>query len=376
MRARTWQALFTDAPDDSGDLLERLWGALADDGVALRRATVALRTLHPEVIGLGFIWERGAPLQRNRHPHGELEQERFLTSPLRVIFDGGGPLRMRLQEGPLPFPVLEELRARGMTDYCALPLPFSNGQIQALTLACDRPGGFSDEELREFHELAAPLAICIEAREARRLARTLLEVYVGPRSGAQVFEGRIQRSDVALIDAVVLCCDLRGFTALSVELPPIDIVDLINDYFDRVCAPVQEGGGEVVKFIGDGVLATFPIGDDGPRAACAAGLTAARAGIEALHREPAGRRRVPLRMGAALSIGQVAFGNVGSRARLDFTVVGQTVNLASRLAGLCTRLQRDLLVSSRFAAQLPEGAQSLGIHQVRGLVHPEEIFSY
>jgi adenylate cyclase len=376
VRDRPWQALLAAAPADTGDLLEALWSALAGE-LGLRRATLALRTLHPEVIGLGFIWERGVAMQRNRHPHGELESERFRSSPLRVILDGGGPIRAALAPGvALPFPVLDELRARGMTDYLALPLRFSSGQVHALTLASDRAGGFSDDDVRAFEELAGPLAACVEARETRRVARVLLDTYVGARGGDEILDGRIERGDVELIEAVVLSCDLRGFTPLSIELPPVEVVALLNEYFERVCAPIHDAGGEVVKFIGDGVLATFAIGSDGARRACEIALAAARAGIASLHGAPVGARGVALRMGAALHLGQVAFGNVGSRLRLDFTVIGQAVNLAARLSGLCARLERELLVSAQFAAQLPEGARSLGVHQVRGLPHPEEVFTY
>jgi adenylate cyclase len=377
VRDRVWQALFAAPPADTGDLIERLWSAVVEEGVGLRRATVALRTLHPEIVGLGFVWERGQPMQRNQHPHGELSLDRFRQSPLRAVFAGEGPIRVRLDPGAaLPFPVLEDLRARGMTDYLALPLKLTSGQVHALTLACDRPGGFSDDEVRLFEELAAPLATCIEARETRRVARTLLDTYVGTHGGNQVLDGHIQRGDVELIDAVVLSCDLRGFTPLSIELPPREVVALLNEYFDRVCAPIHYAGGEVVKFIGDGILAAFAIHDGAVRPACETALAAARAGLAALHGQPVGARAIPLRMGVALHFGQVAFGNVGSRTRLDFTVIGQAVNLASRLAGLCARLERELLVSAQFAAQLPDGARSLGVHQVRGLPHPVEVFTY
>jgi adenylate cyclase len=276
----------------------------------------------------------------------------------------------------LPFPVLTELRARGMTDYLGLPLVFTTGQTHAVTFASDAPGGFTEGNLAFLHELAPALAVAVEARETRRVARTLLETYVGNRAGAQVLEGRIRRGDVDMIEAVVLSCDLRGFTALNLELDPPDVVALLNDYFERVCAPIEAAGGEVVKFIGDGLLSTFPIDLHGPARACGLALEAARAGLAALAGHRFGRREFTLRMGVALHLGQVAFGNVGSPTRLDFTVIGQTVNLAARLAGMCARLERPLLVSQAFAAHLPEGAESLGVHQLRGLPEPQEIYTY
>ena len=376
MRDLLWTALFAAPHADAGELLEHLWVTLAAAGVPVRRATVALRTLHPEIVGLGYVWEAGQKLERNEHPHGELALPRFRESPFRHLFDGGAPLRVRLEgDGPLPFPVLHELRARGFTDYMALPLAFASGQVHALAVASDRPGGFSDEHALVLRELAPALAAALEARETRRVARTLLATYLGSRAGDEVLDGNIRRGDVEMIDAIVLSCDLRRFTSLSLAMKPAEIVALLNDYFDRVCTPIVDAGGEVLKFMGDGILSILPIrGEDAP-AACATALGAARAAVHDVEERPFAGDRA-LRMGLALHLGPVAFGNVGSRRRLDFTVIGPTVNLASRLAGMCARFERALLVSSAFAALAPDGARSLGVHQIRGLPDAQEVFTY
>lgn len=376
MRDLLWTALFAAPHADAGELLEQLWVTLAAAGVPVRRATVALRTLHPEIVGLGYVWETGQKLERNEHPHGELALPRFRESPFRHLFDGGGPLRVRLEgDGPLPFPVLHELRARGFTDYMALPLAFASGQVHALAVASDRPGGFSDEHAIVLRELAPALAAALEARETRRVARTLLATYLGSRAGDEVLDGNIRRGDVEMIDAIVLSCDLRRFTSLSLAMKPAEIVALLNDYFDRVCTPIVDAGGEVLKFMGDGILSILPIrGEDAPTA-CATALGAARAAVHDVEGRPFAGDRA-LRMGLALHLGPVAFGNVGSRRRLDFTVIGPTVNLASRLAGMCARFERALLVSSAFAAMAPDGARSLGVHQIRGLPDAQEVFTY
>jgi adenylate cyclase len=376
VRDLLWNALFAAPHADAGELLEHLWVTLAAAGVPVRRATVALRTLHPEIVGLGYVWEAGRALERNEHPHGELALARFRDSPFRHLFEGGAPLHIRIEgDGPLPFPVLHELRARGFTDYLALPLAFVSGQVHALTVASDRPGGFSDEHALLFRELAPALAAALDVRETRRVARTLLATYLGSRAGDEVLEGNVRRGDVAMIDAIVLSCDMRGFTSLSLGMTPADVVALLNEYFDRVCTPIVDAGGEVLKFMGDGMLSILPLrGEDAP-AACATALRAARAAVNEVEQRPFGGD-LALRMGLALHLGPVAFGNVGSRRRLDFTVIGPTVNLASRLAGMCGRLERALLVSSAFAAMAPDGARSLGVHQVRGLPDAEEVFTY
>lgn len=377
MRDTVWQTLFLAPEVDVGDLLETLWTRLREGGLPIERSTVALRTLHPEIVGLGYVWQAGQPIQRNQHAHGEFSLPRFLRSPFFYIFDGKGPLRVRLEgTAPLPFPVLDDLRARGMTDYLGLPLTFTTGQVHAITFATGAPGGFSDEQVRFLEEVSRALAVAVEARETRRVARTLLDAYVGPRAGAAVLEGRIRRGDVEMIDAVVLSCDLRGFTALNLEMSPPEVVALLNEYFERVCGPIEHAGGEVVKFMGDGLLSTVPIDVWGSARACELALDAARAGLSALAGHRFGASGRTLRMGVALHLGQIAFGNLGSPTRLDFTVIGSTVNLASRLAGLCSRLDRPLLVSRAFAQQMPDAAESLGVHQIRGLPEPEEVFTY
>jgi len=362
-------------------LLEQMWQRVLAVGVPLSRALVALRTIHPELVGLGYLWRADRGVTCDEHPHGELQQPRYLHSPLRAIFDGGAPLHVALAgDEPLPYPVLDEMRAAGLTDYLALPLPFSDGRAQALTLATARPCGFTPAEVMALTELAAALALVMEVRETRRVAVTLLDTYVGPRAGAKILDGWIRRGDLALIDAVLLFGDLRGFTPLTVELPPADVVALLNDYFDAVCAPVRDAGGEILKFIGDGVLATFAI--DGPErvaGACAAALDSverALAALQALRPRVVAGREVTLRMGVALHVGQVAFGNVGLASRLDFTVIGRAVNVAGRLAELCARLDRPLLVSSAFARHMPEGAEHVGTHEVRGLPIAEDVFTY
>jgi adenylate cyclase len=366
---------------DAGTMLEAFFVALTDSGVPSRRAMVALRTLHPQIAGMGYVWERGRKLSCNEHPHGEFALPRFLNSPLREIFEGRGPLRQRLEgDQPLPFPVLHELRARGLTDYLALPLPFTDGQRHAFTTATDRAGGFDDADVALLEQLAPMLAVALETREIRRVARMLLDTYVGERAGRKILDGRISRGEVELIDAVIMSCDLRGFTALSVDAGPEATVATLNAYFDCVCAPIAESGGEILKFIGDGLLAAFPI--DNPallEPTCQIALAAARravVGVEQIRDVKLPAHHLPLKAGAALHVGQVAFGNIGSRARLDFTVIGPAVNLASRLAGMCSRLGHDILVSSAFARLVPEGARSLGTHRLRGLPQPEEILTY
>jgi adenylate cyclase len=212
----------------------------------------------------------------------------------------------------------------------------------------------------------------------RHIGINLIDTYLGPLAGERILAGQVRRGQGDRLTAAIMITDLRGFTGLSDRLPGEAVLRLLDDYFDAVASPVQERHGEVLKFIGDGVLAIFPTGDDHDFAPAA--LRALDAAIETLARLEAVNRarqrseRLEIRAGIGLHFGEVIFGNVGAAERLDFTVVGPAVNLASRIEGLTKRLLRPLLTSRAFARICPQPLVSLGFHPVRGLNHPEEVF--
>jgi adenylate cyclase len=211
------------------------------------------------------------------------------------------------------------------------------------------------------------------------MAGMLLEVYLGRNAGRRVLEGRVKRGDVDSIAAALWYCDLRGFTEMSEELPPDEVVLLLNEYFDCMSGPVHRHGGEVLKFIGDAILAIFPIQDDLDRdRACLTALKAAQealADLAALNARRRGEKRPPLEVGIALHAGTVMYGNVGAADRLDFTVTGPAVNLVSRIETLCRDLGYPLLASARFASPCGSVLRSIGMHRMRGLSAPVEIFT-
>jgi class 3 adenylate cyclase len=205
-----------------------------------------------------------------------------------------------------------------------------------------------------------------------------LEAYLGKRSAARVMAAPLRRNVGETIQAALLFADLRGFTALSEANPPTMVISALDAWFDRIAGAVHAFGGEVLKFIGDGILAIFPVTGDTPRGACDAALravTAARAGMVHLDQERNKQGLPPLSFGAALHLGEILWGNIGAADRLDFTAIGPAVNLVSRLEGLCKPLGRTVLVSGALAAETDTPLVTLGTHELRGIAAPCAVFT-
>ena len=269
------------------DVLAELCARLQVCGLPLHRVAVFVRTLHPNVMGRRFLWRPDREVEVSERPHGLLEEQSYLASPIALVFGGGGTVRRRLADPACPndFGIIDELRAEGVTDYLIQPLAFSNGEIHAVSWTTTRPGGFSDADGAALEAIARPLARVAEIHALRRVASTLLSTYVGHGTGLRILQGRIRRGDIEHIHAVILLADLRGFTALSDRLPGDQVIGLLNSYFDALVPALEAAGGEVLKFMGDGVLAIFPIAAD-PADACSralAGVAAARAALADLN---------------------------------------------------------------------------------------------
>jgi adenylate cyclase len=301
------------------------------------------------------------------------------NSPIRIAYEGGGPVRCDLTRAPREgeFAILSDLRRDGLTDYIVYPVPFADGSHKALSLATRRPGGFNDEEIALFDAMIPAVAFNLEVQALRRTARTLLDTYVGQQSGGRVLEGQIQRGSGETIRAVIWLCDLRGFTNLSERLSRDELIDLLNSYFGPMCDAVAKEGGEILKFIGDAMLAIFPIEADAA-AVCRSALSAAEQAQAALAQENARREqasRPRIDYGLALHVGDVMYGNIGSDTRLDFTVIGPAVNLTARIESMCRQLGRQLLLSADFVEAGQITAQSLGAFALKGVGADQEIFA-
>ena len=281
--------------------------------------------------------------------------------------------------------MLADLRAIGATDYLVRPLDFSTVRRSFAAFAVDRPGGFTDRELARLDALVPVLALRFETAMQRQLLDNLLSLYLGRDAARRVASGSVHRGDGKVMRAALLSCDMRGFTRLTDRAPAGEVIALLDAYLDAVTLAVHGAGGEVLKFMGDGLLAIFAA-DEGTglgtagRDACHRALDAAHAAtaaIEVIEPVPAAFGQGGLRVCFALNYGDVVYGNIGSTERLDFTVIGPAVNEIARIESLCKVLERPLLASSAFAEALeaPGLLRSLGRHMLRGRLEPTEIFA-
>ena len=359
------------------DVLLRLCHRLRDAGLPLYRANVSVRTLHPNVLGRGFNWnEDRDAVEVIEAPHEFLESEQFRNSPMRVIFQENVEVRRRLidPDCPIDFGILPDLLAAGVTDFIALPLRFLNGEVHAASYATRQPGGFSDAQLDALRRVTTALARIAEIYAHLRKARNVLDAYLGQQTGEKVLAGQIKRGDGEEIRAVIWFCDLRDSTPLAESMSREAFLKLLNEYFECVLGPVQERGGEILRFIGDAALAIFPIGNDPAAVACAKALDAAQESVARMRKLNAARD-TPLRFGIGLHLGLVLYGNIGTPTRIEFTVIGAAANEAARIEGLCKTLKVDVTVSENVARHLPGRLRSLGQHQLRGVGLPLEIFT-
>jgi adenylate cyclase len=271
------------------------------------------------------------------------------------------------------------MRTAGLTDYVAWPLYHTLGKRHIVTFATDRPGGFTDAHLAGLQKMLPVLALVSEIRIKNRLARTLLETYVGAHAGELILAGATRRGSGTTVRAAIMICDLRDFTRISDNWPRDDVIELLNGYFDAMSEPITRHGGEILKFIGDGLLAIFPLSEPNACTNLLHAVSEARKAMADLnkHNSEAGGR-APLNYGIGVHVGDVMYGNIGSQTRLDFTVIGPAVNMASRLEALTKLLHKPVLLSGAFA-EFVKGEfelESVGKHEVRGFNDPIELFAY
>lgn len=354
---------------------------LRRQGVSIARAFLVVRTNHPEWLGARMFWRPGLTEAEIRPVEYEvLLAEAYLQSPLRLVMEGTPFLRrplFRLDPKEDDFPLLADLREAGITDYAIWSLVFTRGDRHALSFASDRPGGFTQGELDLLADLIPAFSLACEVRLRNRLARTFLETYVGPHASEQILAGATRRGAGTTVSAVILIVDLRGFTALSELWPRDDVIAMLNEYFDAVSEPVGRHGGEILKFMGDGLLAIFPLTAPGAPGRALAAVRDARAGMAALNETRRGRGQNPLGYGIGVHVGDVMYGNIGSRRRLDFTVIGPAVNVASRLETLTKTVGRAVLFSAPFVEQAAcvDAVEPLGALELPGVKAPIEVFA-
>jgi adenylate cyclase len=370
--------------------LDGLCGRLTTDGMPLLRVNICLPTLHPVIGGHLFIWQRGRPeaVEEDWARNVAAAGRDYSRTPFEYMMTTGMPrLRRRLADSDdgSALVMLDRFRREGGTDYFALQTTF--GAAHRLGPAdrvltswlTDAPGGFDDAHLAAVEQLTPALALAIKAASTYRIASGIIETYLGRDAGRRVLGGTIERGSGETIRAALWFCDLQGFTKLSDTTPRDQLLGLMHDYFETMVDTVDEHDGQVLKFMGDGMLAIFNTGDDGR--SCRAALAAADRVIERLgnvtrRRQAGGLPTTQFYIG--LHLGDVMYGNVGARSRLDFTVIGPAVNEVSRIEAMCRGLDQDIIVSAAFAAAAGgecDRLVSLGRYVLRGVRQPQELFT-
>ncbi|WP_061027752.1 adenylate/guanylate cyclase domain-containing protein [Bradyrhizobium sp. CCH5-F6] len=364
------------------DIFAQMCIRLQQAGIPVKRATLHVLINHPQWLGARMMWSDGSREAEIALVDYEVrERPEYIGSAAHEITDGATELRERLEQDPSlgrKHALYDEMRAKGLTDYVAWPLYHTLGKRHIVTFATDRPGGFDDAHIAGLKKLLPVLALVSEIRIKNRLARTLLETYVGSHAGELILAGATRRGTGTTVRAAIMICDLRDFTRISDNWPRDDVIDLLNDYFDAMSEPIARYGGEILKFIGDGLLAIFPLSAPDACANLLRAVAEARQAMAALNERNSVTGRAPLNYGIGVHVGDVMYGNIGSTSRLDFTVIGPAVNMASRLEALTKTIGKKVLLSRAFAELVEKefALEHVGQHAVRGFNEPIDLFAY
>lgn len=367
-----WLMLETSDQRFIDNLLIELCQRLNEAGISVARGTVNFLVDHPQWRGARILWARGLKeAEFTTYPYGMESSVLYLNSPVYAIRSGANEIRYRLDTAPVAGEpgIYAELRAQGLTEYCAWPLKHTLGKRHVVSFCSDAPGGFTDTEIELLRTLVPAFSLVSEIRLKNRIARTLLETYVGPHAGQAILDGATRRGSGITVGAAILICDLRDFTHISDMWPRDNVIELLNSFFDAMSDPIEEFGGEILKFMGDGLLAIFPLNNP---EACSNMITAiekAQVQLKALNVRISANGHEPLGYGIGVHVGDVMYGNIGSKSRLDFTVIGPAVNIASRLETLTKTLKRAVLMSEAFIELAGDirAFEKLGEHRLRGL---------
>ena len=377
---------------------------LVEAGFPLRRFNMSIGTLHPQHGARNYVWRRdGLHIEEfPRQLTGE-QNELYLRSPIHHLRVTAQTRLRRSLANPdaFDFPVLHDLHGAGLRDYAAQLVQSGKeigddtdaddvardegtdplAQSTFFSMATDIDAGFDDEQLATVNDLLPYLALAVRARSSIDIARTVVQTYLGADAGRRVLTGAIDRHSVQSIQAVIWLCDLRGFSTVGSRVASAELVEILNAHLEMMARPVIDNGGQILKFLGDGFLATFDLSRRDPQVVCLGAVDAAQRVLDHFPAFRAARRTAgqqTLDFGIALHLGEVLYGNVGTSERLDFTVVGSAVNEASRIEGLCRPLRRKVLVSSKLhetAGLCHARMVSVGVHALRSIREPQELFT-
>lgn len=366
--------------EDEATLVQGFVQFLVAAGFQLKRVSTSFRPLDPQVWSRAVIWTDGEATVEDRTRDTRQSPE-YIGSPAEAIHRGSAAIRERLDPAsPSQYALLRVLAKAGATDYLIQPITL-NGEIRTfLAYTGTRPGGFTDEELAFLHAIHPAIANVVRFRSARLTVGALARTYLGPNAATRVLAGAVERGHGEQISAAIWFCDLRDFTVLTDQLPAEQLLRALDMYFECVAGPVSDSGGEILKFIGDAMLAIFPVGAAGPRDACMRACTAAVGALDRYKADLAPRSRaelgVELGFGVSLHLGDVFYGNIGARDRLDFTVIGSAVNHAARVQGQCSAVGVPILMTQPFVDHVArDDLRPLGARPLKGVATPPELYT-
>lgn len=393
-RYSQWLVLHGAALRSLPELLDSFCRFLTAEGYAIHRCNLATDTIHPQMTGVRHVWfaeaidpgpiNPGVLVARRQYRVGDAlideiffnatsqESPQYKASPfykverLGELYEEVGP-----DGGPQPYPVFDDLAQQGCTAYFGLKLRSFAGMLQKVGLASRRPGGLTPVLIANLRWTLELLTLHINTLIEASIKDTLARVYLGRDPGLRVSQGMIAVGNVVALEGAIWFSDLRGFTSTSERLTPEELVETLNTYFAALVGPIYAEGGEILKYIGDAILAIFPTGRLGGAApACQAALAAVRQAQDRLdeinaQRAPSGLDE--LHHGVGLHYGEARYGNVGSQERLDFTLIGREVNVASRIEGLTSRLDRSPLCSQAFADAAEVAMEPIGLFALKGV---------
>jgi adenylate cyclase len=375
-RLRDWLVTEGVRTKDAGDVLTGFAERLNALGLPVDRIFTAIEALHSEYAGFGWRWTREEGASVRYLPHGQRRENLYGTSPFAHVNKTGEWLLLDLAATPDSlFGIIPDLKEEGYRHYLTVPVHFASGAQNGISFATRSEEGFSDRDLNVLRQIMPTFTTGTELRVVSKRLDDVLRIYVGEGPHRAILSGAIQRGQVTRIRSAILFADMRGYTRASSNLSPEEAVELLNTYFDCLVPPIEDEGGEVLKYLGDGLLAIFrDRGDDtggAPQSALSAAITALQR-IYTANEE--GRFPVQVAAGIALHHGEAAYGNVGSGQRLDFTVIGRDVNLASRIATLNKPLGEPLLMSKAFVEHLWGDPHPLGAHRIDGFDEMVEVY--
>ena len=370
-------------------LIEEVVGSLVGRGMQLYRVRIGRPILHPLYAVGTHTWYSDSGVRVDTFSRGFESQDSYRLSPLRPVFESGaleGRYRIRTGSDSDRFPMFVRDAAEGATDYFIQLEGFNDRATSPaaqdgimLSWTSAAPNGFIDEEIELLQRLRKPLCVEVKSLAQRSLAKDILRAYIGSYSADRVFAGQIQRGDADVIDAVILFCDLRGSSKLAEQYDLDAYLNVLNEYFEITAGTVIEGGGEVLRYIGDAFLAIFPMERyENERDACQDALEIALRSVERLKHFNAQRLdqgETPIKFGIGLHCGTVMYGNIGTPGRIEFTVIGKAANEASRIEAKCKELNETILASGVFADYLDRLWKSHGVFELRNIARPIEIFS-